>query len=112
MKIMTSARNAMAYMFNGCRSLSYIKFGGPSSVFGSTISLAWLASVAENGIFEVEDPDFDMDIARGTASVPAGWTLRKAGESGLELYFNGKKVQDLTINGKLVLTLFINGKQL
>lgn len=108
-KITKTARNSMSYMFNTCRNLSYIKFGGPSSVFGSTISPAWLYNVAADGIFEVEDPNFNMDIQRSASSVPVGWTLRMAGEGGLELYLNGNKVKTVAINGKTVKTLFING---
>lgn len=106
-----SAAYAMiAYMLHSCRNLRYVRFGGPSTILGGTVSLSWMASVPSEGIFVVEDPNFNMSIARTASSIPAGWTLLMAG-TGSELYLNGSKTPTLALNGLYVKTLFINGKK-
>lgn len=105
-----TAYASLAYMLHACRNLRYVRFAGPSTILGANYTLNWMASGTLDGIFEVEDPDFNMDITRGGSTVPGGWTIRMASQ-GLELFLNGLKVQDLYIDGQKVQDLYINGNK-
>lgn len=61
-------------MFNGCKSLKYVKAMFTSVSYANAVG-GWLTGVAENGIF-VKNSAATWDNA--TYGVPSGWTIEYA----------------------------------